>query len=229
MHNSAKNFPGISSGIQPKRDDAHLRLQRALMACGVFASFLYPITDIIAGNLYPGYSFRGQAVSELFAIGAPTAHLVVILFSICSLFLLAFALGVWILSKGNRTLNALSIMIFGNAIDSLILWNFFPMHMRGDKPGFTDMMHSLLAINPFVLVSIILGAVYFKNWFRAYSIVTITLMVVCAIKSFSYIPLLMQNQPTPWMGLTERISQYAHQLWHAVLAIVLYSVKKVGT
>jgi len=39
--------------------------------------------------------------------------------------------------------------------------------------------------------------------------------------AFSYVPAVGANQPTAWLGLTERGSQYAHQLWHAVLAIVL--------
>lgn len=191
------------------------------MACGVIGSLLYPAADLIAGHLYPGYSFTGQAVSELFAIGAPTSRMVVALFSLSSTLFIALAGGVWLSSQGNRTLRTLSLMILGNAINSLVLWNFFPMHMRGVPPTFTDTMHGILAINPFVLVSLALGAVYFKNWFRYYSLATILLLLVSAIKAFSYIPLLMANQPTPWLGITERVAQYGHQLWHAVLAIVL--------
>ena len=29
-------------------------------------------------------------------------------------------------------------MMLGNAVNSLVLWNFFPMHMRGTPPTFTD-------------------------------------------------------------------------------------------
>lgn len=201
--------------------NAHIKLRKALLVCGVFASFLYPITDIIAGNLYKGYSFNEQAVSELFAIGAPTSRMVVVLFTISSILFIAFAWGIWLSSKGNRVLRALSVMIWGSAVNSLILWNFFPIHMRGDQPSFTDTMHGILAINPFILVSIVLGAVYFKNWFRYYSIATILLLLIAAIMAFSYTSLVFSNKPTPGFGITERVSQYAHQLWHAVLAIVL--------
>jgi hypothetical protein len=201
--------------------------KKALLICGIIASLLYPVTDIVAGNLYKGYSFNQQAVSELFAIGAPTSRMVVILFTIGSLLLIAFGIGIGLSFRAERTLRALSFMILGNGLDSLVLWNFFPMHMRGDQPTITDTMHSLLAINPFVLISIILGAIFFRNWFRYYSIATMLIMVICAIKAFSYIPLLINNQPTPWLGLTERISQYAHQLWHAVLAGVLFYEKRL--
>ena len=201
--------------------DAHKKTVNVLLTCGILGSLLYPITDIIAGNLYKGYSFNEQTVSELFAIGAPTSQLVVALFTISSLLFIAFALGIWLRSNGKRILRALSLMIFGNAVNSLVLWNFFPMHMRGIQPSFTDTMHGILAINPFVLVSLILGAVYFKNWFRYYSIATILLLIVMVVFAVPKALLVYENRPTPGLGIMERASQYGHQLWHAILAIML--------
>ena len=201
--------------------NAHKKTVNILMICGILGAFLYPLTDIIAGNLYKGYSFNQQTVSELFAIGAPTSQLVVALFTISSILFIAFALGIWLLSGNSRILRALFIMIMGNTVNSLILWNFFPMHMRGIQPSFTDTMHGILAINPFVLVSIILGAVYFKNWFRYYSIATVLLLIVMVIFAIPKALLVYENRPTPGLGIMERASQYGHQLWHAILAVVL--------
>jgi hypothetical protein len=193
-------------------------------------SLLYPVADIIAGNLYKGYSFNEQTVSELFAIGAPTSQLVVILFTISSMLLIAFALGIWLISGNRGILRALSIMVFANAVNSLVLWNFFSMHMRGIQPSFTDTMHGILAINPFVLVSLILGAIYFRNWFRYYSIGTIILLILMVVFAVPKALLVYENRPTPGLGIMERASQYGHQSWHAILAIVLlyrYNSKKV--
>lgn len=201
--------------------DAHKKTVNILLTCGILGALIYPITDIIAGKLYNGYNFNEQTVSELFAIGAPTSQLVVPLFTISSLLFIAFAIGIWLLPNNKRILRALSLMIFGNAVNSLILWNFFPMHMRGIHPSFTDTMHGILAINPFVLVSIILGAVYFKNWFRYYSIATILLLSVMVVFAVPKALLVYENRPTPGLGVMERVSQYGHQLWHAILAIVL--------
>ena len=53
------------------------KLSTLTLTCGVLAPMVYVITDKFAGLGYPGYSFTAQAVSELFAIGAPTSHLVV--------------------------------------------------------------------------------------------------------------------------------------------------------
>jgi hypothetical protein len=200
---------------------AHVRkLTTVLLICGILAPFAYAVTDIVAALLYPGYSFTEQAPSELFAIGAPTSRLVVPLFSLSSVLFIAFAFGVWRSSGGKRALQLLALLVAANGIDSLVLWQF-PMHMRGTTPTFTDKMHLILAINPFVLLSIALGIAAFRNWFRFYSIATIVILIVLATIAFSYVPAASANRATPWLGLSERSSQHAHQLWHAVLAIVL--------
>jgi MFS family permease len=193
-------------------------LKKVLLICGILASIIYFATDILAGTLYAGYSY-----SELFAIGAPTSGLVVPLFTVSSLLLLAFAFGVWKSSspRRSRALRIMALMIIGNAVVSLILWNFFPMHMRGGEMTFTDTMHVILAINPFVPLTVVLGIVAFRNWFRFYSIGTILMMIVLSILGFMYVSQFAAQQATPWVGLYERISQYGTMLWVAVLAIVL--------
>jgi hypothetical protein len=44
---------------------------------------------------------------------------------------------------------------------------------------------------------------------------------ILAISGFSYVPAVIANQPTPWMGVVERTAQYATNLWYAVLAVML--------
>jgi MFS family permease len=117
------------------------KLQRALLACGIAGGALYPISDILASRRYPGFSYRDMAVSELFAIGAPTSALVVTLFSISSALLLAFAVGIWRAAEGRSIVRWIAVLMALNALDALVLWNFFPMHMRGEAPTFTDTMH----------------------------------------------------------------------------------------
>src|SRR5687767_4459265 len=110
-----------------------MSLRRSLLTCGIVGAALYPLSDIFATMRYPGFSYRDQAVSELFAIGAPTSGLVVPLFSLSSTLLLIFAIGIWISANGRRWLRPLAVMMALNAINALVLWNFFPMHMRGSQ------------------------------------------------------------------------------------------------
>ena len=196
-------------------------LRRFLLACGIAGAAVYPLSDIFAATRYPGFSYRDQAVSELFAIGAPTSALVVPLFSLSSVLLLLFAIGIWMSASADRRVRAIAVMMALNAVDALVLWNFFPMHMRGSEPSFTDMMHGLLAIDPFLLAAVIVSAVAFRGRFRVYTIATIGFTFLLAIVGFSYVPAVVANEPTPWMGAIERASQYAMNLWYAVFALVL--------
>jgi hypothetical protein len=195
--------------------------QRWLLKAGIAGAALYPVADIFASARYPGYSYRDQAVSELFAIGAPTSALVVPLFTISSTLLLLFAFGIWRAANGRRVLQWMAVMMALNAIDALLLWNFFPMHMRGAEPTFTDAMHGLLAIDPFLLTAIILAAVACGGRFRFYTVATILFTAALAMAGFSYVTAVIANEPTPWMGATERAAQYATNLWYALFAVTL--------
>lgn len=202
-------------------------MRKTLLACGAVGPLVYIGTDVLATRRYPGYSFSDQAVSELFAIGAPTSGLVVPLFTLSSALLLPFALGVWSSAGGNRAMRGMAWLIVGNALDALLLWNFFPMHMRGVAPTFTDIMHAILAINPFIPLTIVFALAACRGWFRLYSLATIVIMLAPATLAFSYVAALLANHPTPGLGLAERAGQYAHQLWQVVLALVLLSAGRV--
>ena len=202
--------------------DSHRETLRSwLLACGIAGAALYPLSDIFASTRYPNFSYRDQAVSELFAIGAPTSALVVTLFSIASALLFLFAIGIWMSANGRRSLRWMAVLMALNATNALVLWNFFPMHMRGQQPTFTDLMHGLLAIDPFLLVAIILAAIVFRGWFRVYTIATIVFTCALATTSISYVPAVIANGPTPWMGAAERAAQYVTNVWYAVFAVLL--------
>lgn len=198
-----------------------MALRSALLICGIAAAVAYVATDITCSVLYPGYSFTDQAVSELFAIGAPTARVVAPLFTLSSLLLGAFAIGVWLSAGGNTLLRLAAAMFAGSALVGALLWNLFPMHMRGAEPSFTDTMHLLLATNPFVLLSIVLCLAAVRGPFRIYTAATIVILVIPAIFAFRYAPDLKANLPTPGLGLAERVAQYGYELWQASLAMVL--------
>lgn len=178
---------------------------------------------MIAGMLYPGYSFTSQAISELFAIGAPTSSLVVPLFTISSVFLLAFALGVWMTAGKKRSVSIMALMLAGNAINGIVLWNFFPMHIRGAEATFTDTMHIALAGAgaSFALAVVGLGIAAFRGGFRFYTIGAMALILAPAFLTFLYIPQVALSQSTPWLGFEERISSYVYNIWQGLLVLVL--------
>ena len=199
------------------------RLRNLLLACGIFGSLLYAGTDILAGILYRGYSFTAQAISELFAIGAPTSGFVVPIFTLSSFLSLAFALGVWKSSGQSRYLRLTALMFIGNAVNGLVLWNVFPMHMRGAEATFTDTMHVLLSGVGvvFILFAVCIVALAYRNRLRLYSIVTILILLIPGAVPFIYVSELALGQPTPWVGLTERISTYGYFVWQTIFIVYL--------
>ena len=48
---------------------------RGLLLCGLLSSVLYVIIDVIGAVNYLGYDYSAQAISEMSAVGAPTAIL----------------------------------------------------------------------------------------------------------------------------------------------------------
>lgn len=205
------------------RMDVGPKLHRFLLICGILAPALYAGTDILASTLYPGYSFVDQAVSELFAIGAPTSYLVVPLFTAYSLLILAFAFGVWGSAGRIRTLHIVGIILVANAFNGLTLWNFFPMHMRGAEVTFTDTMHLILAATGGIIgaLAVGFGGIALGRRFRFYSIGTIVMMFVPTLLTFTFVSQVTANESSPLMGLLERIAFVVYMQWQIVLSIVL--------
>jgi hypothetical membrane protein len=192
-----------------------------LLLCGIGAAVVYVFTDIIAAAVYPGFSYSDQAVSELFAIGAPTSYFVVPLFTASSALLLAFSVGVAFTSGGSRARQLLAWMFAASAIDAIILWNLYPMHMRGEERTFTDLMHLVFAANPFVLVTLIISIFAFRNAFRRFTQVILAAVLLLSVFGFSYATAVDTNGATPGLGLIERLGQYLYQLWQVTLVAVL--------
>jgi hypothetical protein len=209
------------------------RFHNILLICGVIAPLLYIVTDTVAGILYPDYNFIDQAISELLAINAPTSDFVVPLFTLYDILLFAFAFGVWLSAGRNRSLRVIALLMVGNAVTGLMLWNVFPMHMRGVEAAFTDTMHIILSgIGViFILLAVIFGSFALGKWFRLFSIVTILLFLAPSFLVFALSPSVTQflgktvDMP-PLTGISERISTYVYMLWQVVLAIVLLRSEK---
>ena len=198
-------------------------VRKVLLVCGVLAPLLYVATDILATMLYEGYSYTDQTISELFAIGAPTRPLVLVLAPAYALLVYAFGVGFWASAGEKRALRFVAAGLIGKEILGLVVTVFFPMHMRGFEGTLTDTMHGTLTLvgNLFMLLAIGFGATIFGKRFRLYSIATMLLIVVGGVLAGLDIPQMAADLPTPWMGLWERMDAFAYMLWMAVLALAL--------
>ncbi len=204
-------------------------LKKILLVCGIFSSLLYVTATILGAMRWKDYSSISQTVSELIAINAPSAPLVVPFFLTYSVLMFAFGLGVWRSSGQKRVLRIVACFIVGKEVLGLAATLFAPMHIRGQETTLTDTMHALLTgVGVFLCMfpAIGLGATAFGKQFRLYSIGTMLIFIVFGIMSFLDAPQLVANLPTPWLGVLERVNIFGYLLWIVVLAITLLKTEK---
>lgn len=198
-------------------------MRRLLLLSGIASSVVYIVADVLGALRYPGYSYVDQTISELSAIGAPSRPLMLGLFGIYPALLLLFAIGVWLTSdRGPLQLIAALFALY-----ALACIPFAPMHTRevlaagGDT--WTDTMHLVMtAIDSLLLMSmIVIGAWTFGRRYRVYSIATLVVMLVGGAYTSLYASAVEANQPTPWIGITERVTVFAAMLWIVSFAIIM--------
>jgi hypothetical protein len=97
------------------------------------------------------------------------------------------------------------------------------MHVRGAKASSTDAMHIALtsAMSVCILSAVAFGANAGGRPFRIYSIGTLLTFLLFGTLTSTDVPRLAAQQPTPWMGVTERVTVYSYLLWVVALAVQL--------
>ena len=199
--------------------------RKALLVCGVASSLLYAL--MIWGIRYDGYNPISQVPSELTAIGAPTRALWTRLGWIYTVLVTAFGIGVWKSAGGNRAVRIVGGLVLGYASLGL-LWPFAAMHQRevlaAGGGTLSDTLHVVLGgVTVFLMfLAIGFGASAFRKSFRLYSIATIVVLLTFGAVTFLEAPRLEANQPTPWIGLWERINISVFLLWVVMLGAVLW-------
>ena len=77
-----------------------------------------------------------------------------------------------------------------------------------------------------IVLALGFGATLRGKRFRYYSYGTIAILVVFGALASLQAGQMAANEPTPWMGIEERINIHATMLWVAVLAIELLRAQK---
>jgi hypothetical protein len=190
-----------------------------LLLAGVLWSMVYVIADVLCGVRYPGYSFADQVISELSAIGAPTTDLWVRLLLVYAVLFAAFTIGIVRESRGHRRLRVTGWLLVAFVLSGP-LWSFVPMHQRGDVFTWTDAGHIALGgVMVLLLTAVIaVGAGTLGHRFRVFSHVLVTVAFIAGVGTFVYVPRMIDQRPTPGVGIVERIFLYAFLLWIGVFA-----------
>lgn len=195
-----------------------------LFACGLLSSVIYLSIDIFASLYWKEfYHYTSQGFSELLAYEAPTRPFVLSFSILYNALVIVFGLYVCSISNKKLSLRITGILLIGYAIIGIITPAFFPAPMRGVEATARNVMHlPLTAIEVlFILLSIIFGAVANGNRFRFYSICSLIVITLFGVWGGTFVSRIIENQPTPWLGVVERVNIYGYLIWVAVLAITL--------
>ncbi len=207
-------------------------VRKALLVCGILSSLLYVATLYYGATQWAGYSSTSQAISELFAIDAPSRAVVVPLLVAYDVLLYAFGVGVWKSAGQKRVLRVAAVLIIAKEVFGLAATIITPMHMRGGEATLTDSLHLI-----FTLVGVFLcmfpamgfAAAAFGKRFRFYTIGTMLVFIASAVWTFLGAAQLGANAPTPWLGVQERITAFSYMLWIVALAIQLLRAQPTGS
>lgn len=201
-----------------------------LLTCGILASLLYIVADIVVAMQWEGYSYASQTVSELMAIGAPTRPFLVPPFAAFDALVIAFGTGVLGAAGQKRSLRFAGTLLVGYGFAGLAGLLLFPMHLRGANGSLTDVMHVIVTcvIVFGTLLFIGFGAAAGGKWFRLYSIATILILLAFGAWAGADGSRMAANLPTPWLGVKERINIYSSMLWMLMLAVVLLRSNKAS-
>jgi hypothetical protein len=218
--------------IQDRKElQVQKRVRKVLLICGILSSLLYVGADILAAMLYEGYSYTSQTISELSAIGAPTRPLLALTGIVYLFLVIAFGLGVWKSAGRRRSLRITGGLLVAYGLVGFV-WPFAPMHQRevlaAGGGTLSDTMHLILSAVDSLLFLLIIGfgAAAFGKRFRLYSIATIIALLVFGALTGMDAPRVGANEPTPWLGVMERINVFGAMLWILVLSIVLLREEK---
>jgi hypothetical protein len=196
-------------------------LRKVLLVCGILSSLLYLGIDALAAIRYGAYhSYTSQAISELGAVGAPTKDFVEPLFLAYDLLIIGFGVGVWASARGRRVFNVIGGLLIGVGLIGFVTP---PMNLRGTAEVSGDLAHILFTavIVLFIVSAIATGAsLYGRNW-RRYSFATIGSILISGAVTGLAARQLAAGQPTPWLGVAERINIGAYLLWVALLGWTL--------
>jgi uncharacterized protein DUF998 len=202
--------------------------RQVLLGCGIVAPAWWVAMDVLGSLRYEGYSYIDQTISELSAEGAPTRIFMLVLSLIPYVVLMiGFGLGVWRAAGGSRAGRVTGALLVGGAVWGGVGGLAFPMATReviaAGQETLRNQLHAWYGIGMPLLAALAIGfgSQLFGKRFQYFSYATILAMLVCGLLMGLQTSAMTANQPTPWMGVEERITAYAEMLWFVVLAIGL--------
>jgi hypothetical protein len=206
----------------PAPTAARDRLRIVMLACGPLSALVYIGWHELAAVQWEGYSRISNAISELHLTGSPSKWMLDPWEGLVyNALVVAFGVGIWRSAYGSRALRVIgSLQILSGA--TIPFWLLF---------GEASLTAHLILVVVGILTwlgSMGFGAAALGRRFRIYSLVTLAVVVTFNALAIAYAPEVSAGEPTPWIGLYERIAFSAYFLWLSVLAVALWRRQSIG-
>jgi hypothetical protein len=202
--------------------------RQVLLGCGIVAPVWWVAMDVVGSLRYAGYSYIDQTISELGAAGAPTRAFMTVLSGIpYAVLMIAFGMGIWITAGGRRAQRITAAVLIGEVVWGFVGGLAFPMATReviaAGQATLRNQMHAWYGIGMPILLALAIGfgSRLLGKRFRYFSYATMLAMVVSGMLMGLQTSAMTANQPTPWLGVEERVTAYVPMLWLVVLAVGL--------
>ena len=191
---------------------------------GVISLLSYTAAVVFSPLAYPGYRWTAQAVSDLFAVNAPSTPLwnqLSALYGVCGMVSVMMAC-VYVGGRLNRLLR-LGVYLFAAMYwVSSVGYAMFPLTESGRVENLQNFLHVYVVTGLVVLLSVVslllIAVGGFRN--RAYpalagwAAAALLLMLAGAVGTAVL--------PAEWFGIPERFSLFAAAGFNAALGIVLF-------
>lgn len=179
---------------------------------------------------YPGYDWKAQAVSDLFAMNAPSLLLWKQLSSLCGACVMVSVMSVCVFIQGklNKALRAGIYFFAAMQWVSTVGYAMFPLAEGGmEGTSFQDMMHIVVTalvvlLSVTSMIVIMIGSFRNKSYssLGIWAAFTLALMLAGAIG--------VNLVPSNYFGIPERFSVFAGMGFAAVLGLYLFNGFKAG-
>ena len=201
---------------------------QVLLGCGIVAPVWWAAMDVVGSLRYEGYSYIDQTISELGAEGAPIRDFMTVLSGIpYAVLMIAFGMGIWITAGERRAQRITAAVLIGEVVWGFVGGLAFPMATReviaAGQETLRNQMHAWYGIGMPMLLALAIGfgSRLFGKRFRSFSYAAMLAMVVFGMLMGLQTSAMTANEPTPWLGVEERVTAYVPMLWLVVLAVGL--------
>jgi hypothetical protein len=141
--------------------------------------------------------------------------------------LIAFGAGIWRVAGASRAGRVTGAVVITEAVWGCVGGLAFPMAMReviaAGQATLRNQLHAWYGIGMPILLALAIGfgSRLLGKRFHSFSYAAMLAMVVSGMLMGLQTSAMTANQPTPWLGVEERITAYVPMLWLVVLAVGL--------